>query len=535
MSDATALPQIEEAYNRLFGVLFRALGRLAAQGFVADPVDGRDLIHEFFAEAWPRLIECFQPELGTFDGYAYSAFVQFARGRIVKLNRLRRQVVDPAFLDSLRSPAPGPDEHMERGRQTPVLERAVAELPADLRRILKAYCYAGQSEREIAREFTLTRYKLRERLVEALGRVVVSLPRPDSFSRSDWDVAVEVWGHGRNLHQAAQALRLTEHQAHIAYRNCTRAVSSIIRNYRQPRRSSAMKPVEMQQNSLDLLRAALTSPGNEGLLEQVQARADEILRSLERDEAAFHPIANAGEDLTDHAWVSRVYQALAGPMSGSVDEDRYRDLFHAAVEDRRSIGRAFEQVLLEALRPELKRFPEFFSRASLVEESGQTMFREQADVVESPSSEGLTRYGVTPVTILTACDAVAQLAERMIDRGFFAADVPLLLSVEDAEQPADLGLGPDGALKAQQFKFQLALSEVKLTTECTEATAHAILRWCIAAAQDIPGLFDGFVSEMGTHFGVIMTYTGESIPDLYQRWQPAPLPVGATSRGVVHR
>ena len=79
---ARHVPTFEQAYSQLMPLFFGALGRLARQGFVVSPADGMDLIHDFFAEAWGGLVAHYDPNKGSFEGYAYVGFVQFSRPRI---------------------------------------------------------------------------------------------------------------------------------------------------------------------------------------------------------------------------------------------------------------------------------------------------------------------------------------------------------------------------------------------------------------------------------------------------------------------
>jgi hypothetical protein len=58
------------------------------QGFLTPPADGLDLIHDFFADEWINLRRIYDPAKGSYRAYAYRAFVQFVRPRIVRMQRL---------------------------------------------------------------------------------------------------------------------------------------------------------------------------------------------------------------------------------------------------------------------------------------------------------------------------------------------------------------------------------------------------------------------------------------------------------------
>src|ERR1700735_2023701 len=137
------LPSLELAYPRLRTLFFAALGKLARSGFVVSPDDGMDLIHDFFAEAWPGLENHFDPDKGNFESYAYGAFVHFARPRIVRLKRWQNSLIGAERLEAFAGDAgvevEGPDQ--ERVRQ------ALAKLPEGEQKILRRYVYRSEERR----------------------------------------------------------------------------------------------------------------------------------------------------------------------------------------------------------------------------------------------------------------------------------------------------------------------------------------------------------------------------------------------------
>jgi hypothetical protein len=88
--------------------------------------------------------------------------------------------------------APTPDLDTSHDRE--LLRRKIAELSELQRCILQEYVYAEKvSERALVKRFSLSRYKLRELLVDALGHVLVSLDRPARVPDEDWQVALALW------------------------------------------------------------------------------------------------------------------------------------------------------------------------------------------------------------------------------------------------------------------------------------------------------------------------------------------------------
>src|SRR5262245_55127128 len=129
-------PTLEDAYRQYRGLLFSALGKLAAQGFSVPPDDAADLVHDFFAEAWGGIAERYEPERATLGTYVYAAFVQFARPRIVRLQRFRGSLVEPREVERLaeaESDAPEPGDVLDLQR----LHKAIIVLPSPNRELLE--------------------------------------------------------------------------------------------------------------------------------------------------------------------------------------------------------------------------------------------------------------------------------------------------------------------------------------------------------------------------------------------------------------
>ena len=121
-------PTLEGAYRQYRGLLFSALGRLAAQGFAVPPSDAADLVHDFFVEAWGGIAERYEPERAELGTYIYAAFVRFARPRIVRLQQFRGSLVEPREVERLaeaESDAPEPGDVLDLQR----LHNAIIALP----------------------------------------------------------------------------------------------------------------------------------------------------------------------------------------------------------------------------------------------------------------------------------------------------------------------------------------------------------------------------------------------------------------------
>ena len=172
--------ELEEAYKRYRPVLLSVLGKLGRVGYVVPLTDGLELVHDFFLEAWPGLQERYNPSQGSFSTYMLGAFVRFARPRIIRTMRWRStlQPVDEIVrrlgtAALLRPPS-------EEAHDLAIVRKALQGLPSFDRRVLEARIGSGLSERETARRFGMSRYRLRKASIEALGRLAVAIDEKGS-------------------------------------------------------------------------------------------------------------------------------------------------------------------------------------------------------------------------------------------------------------------------------------------------------------------------------------------------------------------
>lgn len=214
-------------YERFRALFFSALAGLARRGYVAAPDEGLDLIHDFFVEAWPTIVERHDPNLSRFSTYAYKAFVQFARPRIVRLRRWGRQ---------LDVPPPESETDVETSIDIARMQNAFATLGKRDRELLEARFVLGRSEREIAQSLGTTRYRTREMLVGALAGLVSALQDKALTESSTWAIAVGLWRDGRSMADVAASMNLTESQVRARKRKLLEALTQAAPGMGGPRR-----------------------------------------------------------------------------------------------------------------------------------------------------------------------------------------------------------------------------------------------------------------------------------------------------------
>jgi hypothetical protein len=224
--DLISLPEDRwRAYERFRPLLLHALAKLARSGFAVTPTEGMDLIHDFFLEAWDRVVENFRQHFdrarpsATAEGYVFGAFIQFARPCILRQRRWEERLVDAAnlarFLASSpdADPATVPDLPFHEVELGTVIE-GLSEKDWEL--VEGYFGREAKSERELSEELGITRYGVRERLIDLMARVTIALGQRGRILASDWPVAVELWKERRTTREAAGRLGLSPREVQRA-------------------------------------------------------------------------------------------------------------------------------------------------------------------------------------------------------------------------------------------------------------------------------------------------------------------------------
>jgi len=263
------------------------------------------------------------------------------------------------------------------------------------------------------------------------------------------------------------------------------------------------------QNHLDLLREALLSGENAELLQLVRTNAEGILRELEGSEQ--DPLEGRLADV-DPAWMARVYEALSREEEFLGDDRRLIErLFQAKQNEERDIGRAFEQALLVNLPDDI------LTWKGITPPRTEVPAAQRLELLASPSvagnryaEESLVPFGMTPLTVFYATEAIGGLAERLIRKGRLKTGQPIGLSTLNQHHGG-----------YQQLELAMACSEVGMTTGLSDPPSAALTGWCIRVAQYKRGLFPRFSTEPLGEDAARMTWAGETAENLFQRWANA--------------
>jgi len=257
-----------------------------------------------------------------------------------------------------------------------------------------------------------------------------------------------------------------------------------------------------------LLVQLLTSPQNSTLLDESRRRAREIISFLETVESEDElPI---DLEQLDPAWVAEVYEALSDDDVLSPEEQTQASaLEHATESEEERIGRAFKNDLLAHLPAKLRSFHHFreLDRPELTPADWKDL-RESTTVRAAGSeAEPLLQYGLTPLTVFLATEAVARLSERLLRHGLIPAQEPITF------------VRPNHHIDVRPalLKSDALMTRITDLTGCEPLTAHCLLSWLLDVALYKPYLFRWFkVSPILE--GVRLDQIGDDYTELDERW-----------------
>jgi DNA-directed RNA polymerase specialized sigma24 family protein len=503
MVDHGLIPDMGEGYELFRQRFLVALAVLARRGFVVGFDDGLDLIHDFFLDAWDGLASRYDPKQGEVGGYVYGAFIRYARSKIVELHRTRERLVDAATLGRLVA---WHDDREDTSEVRPVIapeKDLVGMLPECERQVLlRIFAPSPRSERRLAAEFGVTRHKVRMRILSGIARLATLLGREGAIEGDDRAVARALWGEALSVREAAQRLEITERSVRRSRLNVLKAVAVVISD-RVSHIPSSNDPRDstMSRTPSELLREVLASPGNTQLLCELKDRAPEILRELGRDDVDFEETEpgtrEEGEPLEDQdvEWYAQVLEALGASgeaLGPGEDAEALRELIAADAWDEVWVADMFANVLMVGLSGELRDIGGFFQRHGLEPSPPSPDAPRPAppSVVDDggPYTEVLGTYGMTPMTVFSAIEAVTSVYERgtrhgQIERGPYAV-LPLARR-DEAPEVAD----EDGRWVLPERAVQ---NEIRLLSGCREAAPAALYHWTALASLERRYLFRGF-------------------------------------------
>lgn len=281
----------------------------------------------------------------------------------------------------------------------------------------------------------------------------------------------------------------------------------------------------MNINPKALLVKVLSTPDDENALKQVAAHRKDVLHYLESAEA------DETLDLLDRepkpAWVARVFETLAGPVTVPDEEKAIIDALFSATKGReQELGMIFRTVLLPSLPVDLLRFDYWFHGVSVIDDKLHSYLINRPVVKAALSDENLenpkdpihsrvmdfvfdqVKHGLTPLTLFYAIESVSGLIEEAIFNRELSEDAEFRLIYEASSLSA----------QPHPLSAEALLEEIEERCNCARVVAQGLLIWLIEVARYKPLLFRWFASSPLKN-GVSLSFTGQSNRNLYERWE----------------
>jgi RNA polymerase sigma factor (sigma-70 family) len=490
---------------------WRVLGSLARHGYAVRPSDARDLIHDFYLEAWAGVNERYDPERGAFHSYLGAAFYRFARRRILQLETFKYRLVDFESAVQELTTSKTPPEILQDREDLRAVHSAVGALNPFERKVIGAFLSGVESsERELATRFAVSRYALREALTDAVGKVAVTLGKAGALSTTEDRVAALLWKEGQSPRKVANLLDLSVAEVQSARNHFVAALISSIRG--SDIQYASEKSIMKTQEALGLLKSALISRKDSAALEALRKQAPAIHEALGTmdltlSDEEWSSIASQPE------WLSAVYGALAGEDH----EERQASELTRAIEalrrdEQREIGEAFE-LLVRNLPEPFRNWSAWFKDSQPVSSKYREELEARASVKTAPNaSAGLVQYGLTPDSIYAATRGLGLLfkrKERIAEAGG-AADTatektfPLPVYVFNA------------ANRSVQVHSALIFAEIASTPDLPEGAERPLTNWIFSALNLKPYLIPGYAANVDRERFAFLS-TGAQIVDPHGR------------------
>ena len=507
-------------YARYKTLLLGALGVLARRGYPVYPDDGVDLIHDFFSEAWSPVVMRYDPTRAKFETYVFGTFVHFARPRIIRTYR-RREVLLSIQAKYYDSPEVAAESRQEVAVDVKAVQWATDMLPDDERTLLAAYLSDSSStERELASRFQLSRYRLRALLADALGHAAVNLGEYSNFPEPDLSIVQAVWRDGMSTRETSRHLRISATEIQAARERLYYRLVAALKGNRHvltmneflvahdDRAESPLRNAEM------LLSAAMLPTASDADLAAL-AEASEIVTAFLESASAENFLERNRSCMTPDI-LARLYDTLGfGDRMGSDVLADVAPFLSALEQEERNIVVAFEQILLPYLPNRLTRFAdEIFLGNPTVSPADRNHLLSTATMAGSgPKTRELATFGITPVKVVQAVQAVADVARRTCRAAGIGLGGQLVLEANNAGQ-APPGQGALSRLDATR--------EIVATTNLSLATSDRLLGWLVEVAAFIPALFGGFDVETTYGGNLRLRRTDVTNDDLSVRWRREP-------------
>jgi hypothetical protein len=482
-----------------------------------------DLIHSFLLEEWEGIRKNYNPDKGEIESYVFVSFLHFARREIAKEKRRGLQLVDQQSIERYLETSAEPQGSTYDAE---VLTRAVEQLSAIELQVLQRYLQT-QSERQVARDTNLTRYRVRDALHRALGRIALFL-RSSSAREDRWRITKEVLENGHTVRQGASKIGMPLDEAQELH---TSNIRTLVRELEQTFATSesithtimsiADPTIDTLEEAVDLLQKALRE-GNEETFTALRENAEEIKQLLENGEI----LDDLDLEEADPRTLGRVYEELEKGLDFPDEDPREaearRQYAQALSSEEAAIGEAFGTLLADL-------DDEFAGQvlsldnpsqwikgvAEKVPKGTRAVLDNRNDVKSAPKSiRSLTAYGITPVKLVRAIKAVPNLIDSMV-----GSAEPIRIEVyTDDDKSGHVQVHSEGLSDEKVAEIEKYLvPEIASFSDVSRPVAFHLLRWMVGIAMRKSYVFPRY-EAVPRGEGVILRREETPSEDLASRW-----------------
>ncbi|MGH2396451.1 MAG: GspE/PulE family protein [bacterium] len=266
--------------------------------------------------------------------------------------------------------------------------------------------------------------------------------------------------------------------------------------------------------ALSLLRRILLSSDRK-LLDELRRRSTEILKELERlREEEHQALFELDGGQVSLEWLAEVYSALSSLATEEVhaieNDACVKQLLDARTEWEDAIGKAFAEALLPSWLPDnLRNVGAWFDTLDKVPPRRVQELRDTPAVkAGGPISNELCMFGITPLTVYQATQAVYLLVDRLGDYEHLKRGDPILLTT--STDPTEKAL--------QQLDPASVVTEIAEYADCSREAAQCLLQWLIQLAQYHPQLFYQLEATPHGRDGLLLKVLLDAKSNVYERW-----------------
>lgn len=537
--------------------LWPVVGALARRGFTVAPDEAHDLIHDFYVDEWKRLGELYDPNRGPFERYLLRAFFQFARQRIARDYSRKKRVRELAStITDSDAEVPSAEEIVDSHSRTQLMQQALARLPPVQRKALRHFLKnPSANERDVARSMRMTRYRLRETLVDAVGRLAMEFDSIDRDDELEHQVAVALWRDGRTAAETATLLDKPVADVHVIRKRIVdHLLTALQTSARKTSRSenimfraghdqdgfdatggsggSGPGISQLRVNGVLVSTSGGVSPGSEALillkkalvtrdpelLQQLRRRATEVTAALDASDGAPFTEAESLTIAEDPQWLAQVYEALGGeePEAPSREAEIEAAIDSLLRNQEREIAAAFQGTAY-SLPEDLRLWHRWFGRLRQVTaEVLRELQHYWPEASRSSDIAELLRYGLTPASFFEAAMGLQLLLERSIRDSRSGTDTIVML---------EFGHVTDHAMNVRSVNIprQQLVAQIRSSPDCPPGAEESLLTWiCLVAARH-PLIFQGFkvLAAPGPVLAVVSD-PQNTTPDIMRRWTYEP-------------